>query len=161
MAPIQRRAKTAEPRKPSEARGYAMDALARREHGRGELAQKMNDAGFESDVVTDTLDKLAAEGLQCDARFVESFIASYARRGKGPVRIQHELCARGVDDALSAQALSDSGIDWYQAARDVRCRKFGRETPEAFPERARQMRFLQYRGFTGEQIAASFSRSER
>jgi len=34
----------------------------------------------------------------------------------------------------------------------VRSKRFGDAMPEDFKERARQARFLQYRGFTSEQI---------
>jgi regulatory protein len=34
----------------------------------------------------------------------------------------------------------------------VRHKRFGSELPEDFKERARQARFLQYRGFTTDQI---------
>ena len=40
-------------------------------------------------------------------------------------------------------------------ARQTRERKFGAELPRDFKEKARQMRFLQYRGFEQDQITAA------
>ena len=51
-------------------------------------------------------------------------------------------------------------VDWITAAREVRERKFGAGSPADYKERARQSRFLQYRGFTGEQIARTFKRND-
>ena len=46
---------------------------------------------------------------------------------------------------------------WLERAREVREKKFGRESPRDFKERSRQMRFLQQRGFTSEQIRGAFN----
>lgn len=140
---------------PARCRKRAMDALARREHGRAELERKLGDAGFDADTVADTLDQLAADGLQDDARFVESFVSSRYRKGKGPSRIRAELGERGVAGAVVDRAIADAGLDWVALATDVRDRKFGLEAPPDFPARAKQMRFLQYRGFSREQIDAA------
>jgi len=47
--------------------------------------------------------------------------------------------------------------DWFELARQVRVRKFGENLPAEFAEKARQMRFLQYRGFDAEQIQVAVS----
>src|SRR5690606_12946791 len=95
------------------------------------------------------------ERLQDDARFAESLVSARIRQGKGPVRIRLELAERGIDPALAEQALAECGEDWLALARRVRERRFGAELPADFPGKARQMRFLQYRGFEPDQIAAA------
>jgi regulatory protein len=49
-------------------------------------------------------------------------------------------------------ALEASDADWYELAREIRSRKFGRLKPADFKEKAKQMRFLQYRGFEPDHI---------
>jgi regulatory protein len=56
------------------------------------------------------------------------------------------------------QVLEDRHDDWGALARNVRLRKFGANVPDDFREKARQMRFLQYRGFEQDQIRAAISR---
>ncbi|MEO0998447.1 MAG: regulatory protein RecX, partial [Pseudomonadota bacterium] len=146
-----------EPRDPAEARVVAMNALARREHSASELEQKLARAGFAGEVAAATVATLAGEGLQSDARFAESLIASYARRGKGPLRAVHDLGQRGVEAGLIDAALAAAAIDWHERARDARTRKFGATPPEDFSDKAKQMRFLRYRGFSSEQIAAALA----
>ena len=148
--------KTDEPRRgPVEARKKAMDLLARREHARGELLTKLEKAGFESAIALDAILRLQAENLQSDARFAESFVQSRFNQGKGPVRIRQELRERDVAPATIDAAFSEFGADWQALARQTRERKFGTELPREFKEKARQMRFLQYRGFEQEQITAA------
>jgi regulatory protein len=140
---------------PVKARKKAMDCLARREYGRAELVNRLVDGGFDPDAARAAVERLAAEGLQDDRRFATSLIRSRIRQGKGPVRIRLDLTRRGIDPALVESALAESGEDWEKLARRVRQRKFGAGDPGDFREKARQMRFLQYRGFEADQIAAA------
>jgi regulatory protein len=142
---------------PKEARKKAMDYLARREYGQRELEQKLIAAGFESVTVTATVDKLTGEGLQDDRRFIENFVQSRINQGKGPVRIRQELGERQLKAGLIDTVLEDVTEDWCALARLVRDKKFGPGLPREFKEKARQMRFLQYRGFESNHIQAAVS----
>lgn len=134
-----------------------MDILARREHTVTELREKLRARGFDEPTIESTLAALLDEGLLSEARFVETFIASYARRGKGPVWIRAELERRGIPAATVADALAAGGADWTAAARDARHKRFGARPPADARDRARQLRFLQGRGFTAEQARAAFA----
>ena len=144
-------------RDPIEARKKAMDYLARREHGRGELLDKLARFGFDADVADEAVSQLVDDGLQSDARFAEAFVRSRINQGKGPVRIRADLRERGLASSDVDLALEEANADWYALARDVRLKKFGPDTPIEFKEKARQMRFLQSRGFEPDQIQAAVS----
>jgi regulatory protein len=51
-------------------------------------------------------------------------------------------------------------VDWAAEARTVREKRFGSDQPADYKDRARQSRFLQYRGFSSEQIRQAFSIDE-
>jgi regulatory protein len=140
---------------PKEARKKAMDYLARREYGQQELIDKLAVAGFARGIATLTVGRLSDEGLQDDRRFVEAFTQSRMRQGKGPVRLQADLRQKGIDPALVAEVLEALSADWRALARDVRCKKFGPDLPRNFSDKAKQMRFLQYRGFSQAEIEAA------
>jgi regulatory protein len=141
---------------PREIRKKAMDFLARREYARAELATKLADKGYRRSVVEDELEKLHGEGLQSDTRFAESFVQSRINQGKGPVRIRADLAQRGIVDGVIEAALEGVTCDWYELARQERVKKFGGDVPAEFKEKARQMRFLQYRGFEQDHIQSAF-----
>jgi regulatory protein len=130
----------------------AVRLLARREHSRAELGRKLAERGAPGELVDEVLSELAERRLQSDERYAESLVTSRIGRGQGPVRIRHELAERGVAGAHIDEALAAAAADWHQLARNTRIRRFGSEPPEGWTERARQARFLEYRGFTGEQI---------
>jgi regulatory protein len=135
----------------------AMNYLARREHSAFELTTKLTQADFSEDEILQTLVKLKEANLQSDERFCESYIRHRSNRGFGIQRIKQELKERGVDINIINDTLVQSEIDWFSLAVQVRCKRFGEEQPEDYKDRAKQQRFLQYRGFSHEQITESFS----
>ena len=140
---------------PVEARKKAMDYLARREHGRVELRNKLTKFGFDADISDAAIERLIDDGLQSDQRFAEAFIQSRINQGKGPTRIRVDLSQRGVSDSVIDDGLHEANQNWQALASEVRAKKFGAELPVDFEDKARQMRFLQYRGFEPDQIQSA------
>jgi regulatory protein len=129
-----------------------MQYLARREHSRSELHDKLLKKGCAEAVATETVKRLEQECLVSDDRFMESLIQARRNRGYGPLRIQKELQEKGVTAEAIERWLDVSGREWLEDIRRVQRKKFGARLPKSYPERARQARFLQYRGFTYDQI---------
>jgi regulatory protein len=140
---------------PLAVRRKAMDYLARREYAAGELSTKLGRAGFDPGLAAATVDALSAEGLQSDERFLEAYLHTRVRQGKGPLRIRAELSERGIAAGAVEAALAGCDEDWSALACAVRARKFGDRPPVEFMEKARQVRFLHYRGFETEQVRAA------
>lgn len=137
---------------PLAVRRAAMDLLARREHGRVELARKLRKRGAPEDMIDTALQRLSEEGLLSEARYLESFVAYRARAGYGPLRIREELGQRGLARGDVDQALRESGIDWFEQLRETWQRKFAGRLPSDARERAQQGRFLAYRGYSLDMI---------
>ena len=136
-------------------RAAALALLAGRDFARRELEGRLRRRGFPAGLVATVVDALVAERLLSDSRFVEQFIRQHAGRGHGPVRIRAGLRERGVADDEIDAALGAAGENWVAGAREARRRRFGMSPPGDYRERARQARFLQYRGFSAEQIRAA------
>ena len=134
----------------------AVRLLARREHSTEELRRKLARKGYPPEIIGPVVEKLAGKRLVSDDRFTASFVHHHAKRGQGPMRIRAALRQQGIADSQVEEALRGAGVDWVQLAREVRRRKFGAATPRSLGERAKQARFLQYRGFDAEQLRAAF-----
>jgi regulatory protein len=63
-----------------------------------------------------------------------------------------ELNQRGVDETLALLSFEELDIDWSERILAVWQKKFSAAATD-FAEHAKQARFLQYRGFTNDQIA--------
>ncbi|MFI8580179.1 Regulatory protein RecX [Pseudomonas sp. THAF187a] len=137
---------------PLAVRRAAMDLLARREHGRVELTRKLRKRGAPQELIEAALQRLSEEGLLSEARYLESFVAYRARAGYGPQRIREELGQRGLERSDIDQALRESAIDWFESLRETWQRKFAGQLPMDARERAKQGRFLAYRGYSLDMI---------
>jgi regulatory protein len=124
----------------------ALKLLARREHTRVELRDKLSALTEDTEAVEGLLVDLAERGWLSDARVIEQ--VSHARRRRfGSQRIRRELLNKGVPTDLVAAALPELQAGDITAATAVWRRKF-RELPQNASERARHLRFLQGRGFS-------------
>ncbi len=133
----------------------ALEFLARREHTRRELTRKLAARGFPDDIIASVLGELERSGALAEARFMDSFVRARIGKGQGPQRIRAELTQRGIADAAADEAVRAADVDWLETIRAVRAKRFGSAPPRDYAERARQARFLHYRGFDGEQIKAA------
>jgi regulatory protein len=130
----------------------ALALLARREHGRDELKQKLLHKGFALREVEEVLNNLKQDNWQSDSRFTEMYVRSRAARGYGPIRIKMELRERGVNDTVISECIDEKSEVWFDLAKKVCLKKFGSSLSIDIKNRAKQQQFLQYRGFNYEQI---------
>ena len=128
----------------------SLELLARGEQTRQLLAHKLTQRGYQSDTVLQVIDELAAQGWQSNQRYTEQFIAMRSRKGFGPVRIQMELVKRGIDETDANHAVTE--LPWQDYIANAYRKKFNNNPVTCWSDRTKRMRFLQYRGFTSEQI---------
>jgi regulatory protein len=144
--------RAAPPGNAADARALALKLLARREHTQQELRAKLVRKGCAAGLAAEVVGQLARARLLSEERFIESYVQARRGRGYGPLRIREELRGKGVEEDAIAQWIDVGGREWLEELRRVRRKKFGAGLPKSFSERARQARFLQYRGFTTDQI---------
>ena len=145
------------PRPTLSLKARALKYLSMREHSRQELARKLSRHAQEGDDVEALLDALEVSKFLSEERFSESLIHRRAARF-GNSRILAELQSHGIEtDALDdlKQSLGENEVE---RARLVWRKKFA-GLPSDAAERARQMRFLQQRGFSHRAIRAVLSSS--
>lgn len=131
-------------------RSLAFALLARREWSRHTLQDKLLQTGADPDEVAELLTELAASSYQSDGRMAQMLVREQVRKGRGPMRIRQELQKHKLGEQPEAsQEASESmaEIDFLAQARALRARKFGDTLPDDPREKARQYRYLQYRGY--------------
>lgn len=132
-------------------KGRALRLLARREYSRAELERKL--AAFEEvpGTLAQALDALQAKDFINEQRVVDSVVHRRAPR-LGAGRVRQELERKGLDREAVASAVAALASTELARARDVWQKKFGSTAPVDAADRARQMRFLASRGFSGEVV---------
>ena len=103
------------------------------------------------------MEVLIQDGLQSDERYAESYVHMRRKRGYGPLKIKQELQQRGVSSDLVDVFVEFNDKIWLDTACQAYEKKFGGKLLDTANERAKRMRFLQSRGFTGDIIQKTFS----
>lgn len=128
-------------------RGLAFAMLGRREHSEQEFKQKLLDLDADPIEVEAIVEEFKSQNYQSDKRMADMIVRANVRKGCGPARVKQTLHERHVATELAQENLEET--DWLAMARALREKKFGAELPTEAKEKARQLRFLQYRGFDG------------
>lgn len=142
--------KTKSTPEPGDLRERALRLLARREHSRAELVRKLALAGFSTDDISPVLDEFEEKNWLSDRRFAESYVADHRARA-GSIKLAYDLRKLGVGDGIVELVLGDTRDSELDRARAIWQKKFGVRPADA-SEKAKQIRFMQGRGFAQEII---------
>jgi regulatory protein len=158
----------------------AIDLLSRREHSHQELFQKLINKTFVSEDIQPVLEYLIKKDYLSDERFADSLLRGRVAKGYGWLYIQNELKQKGVSSQIINQLNKNDEIDWYLQAELAYNKRFGhallnvgsldadsdehnsfalktKAYKAAAKEKAKRIRFLQYRGFSTEQITTALN----
>ena len=142
----------------SRLRSYAFAVLTRKEYSKAELIEKLATYAANREEVINLVEELSNNNYQSDQRVAEIVLSSQKRKGKGPQRIKLALKNKKINSELIQEELKK--IDWAEQAYQLKIKKFG-ITIERDPKlKAKQIRFLQYRGFDMDAIMKAISRKE-
>ncbi|MEO8407180.1 MAG: recombination regulator RecX [Oxalobacteraceae bacterium] len=131
----------------------ALRYLSMREHSRAELARKLARHAEASDDIEALLNFLEAQNWLSQTRFSKALVNRRATR-YGNSRILSELQSHGIGGDALSEIKAELNTDEVARACAVWRKKFGTLATDA-AERAKQMRFLQQRGFSHRAIQAA------
>ena len=142
----------------SRLRSYAFAVLTRREYSKADLIEKLALYAMDRDEVLKLVDELARENYQSDQRVAEIMLSSQKRKGKGPNRIKLALKSKKIDASLIQEELKET--DWNEQAYQLKVKKYGTQVEKEPKLKAKQIRFLMYRGFEMDAIIKAITRKE-
>lgn len=149
-------------------RWLAFYYLSTREHSAGELKKKLLAKQQDPQKIDELLAEFAQKGYQSEMRTALMLIREGIRKGRGRRRIKQDFYARQISlpsnidelidlaneesdeftDFITTNDEADDKVDWLRLAVEARVKKYGSEIPKDNKDKAKQLRFLQYRGFT-------------
>lgn len=143
---------------------YAIFILSRRDYSTNELQRRIErriretekDSPTAPEYLPQVIERLLESQYLDDNRTIYSFFRSYLNKSYGPLRIRQELRLKGFPSEIIDRVLEETDTDWYALCQDLKEKKFGTGKPKDYKEKAKQVRYLQYRGFTSDTINALF-----
>ena len=138
------------PDSPRELKARALRLLMRRDHGRAELVRQLEKHAESSEALEQLLDELIRRKLLSEDRVAESRANTLSRKF-GVSRIRNDLRAKGIAPETIERVAAEAQSTELERAKEIWKKKF-REPGTTPGERAKQMRFLAARGFSGDTI---------
>ncbi|TRX55800.1 regulatory protein RecX [Thalassomonas sp. M1454] len=135
----------------------AYSLLSRREHSAKELKEKLVLREYQVADIEPVLSALAEQDIQSDLRFGESLLRTRLTKGYGWSYICAELKQKGLASDIIAQVEQTQSIDWFEQAKNAYQKRFPDPKIYDQKDKAKRIRFLQYRGFDFEQISAALN----
>ena len=129
------------------AKSVAVRLLSRREHSAFEIRDKLHKRDFDEAEIEQTISELQQGGWLSDERFAEAYIRMRQMKGFGPIRIAMELNERGVKDSIVDDYLQADDEAWQQGLEQQYLKKYKNRLIADYNDKAKRIRFLQYRGF--------------
>ncbi len=129
------------------AKSVAVRLLSRREHSAFEIRDKLRQRDFDELEIEQTIIELQQGGWLSDERFAEAYIRMRQLKGFGPIRISIELNERGVKESIVDDFLQADDKVWQQTLEQQYLKKYKNKPIADYNDRAKRIRFLQYRGF--------------
>lgn len=130
----------------------AIAYLSRREHSEKELLEKLKAKQHQLDDIYPVLVFLKNENYQSDLRYAESYCRNRVAKGYGWLFIKNNLRMQNIDEQIINQVYKNDEIDWYLQAELAYNKRFNGRAITDMKDKAKRIRFLQYRGYTTEQI---------
>ena len=129
------------------AKSVAVRLLSRREHSAFEIRDKLSKREFDDREIEQAITELITGDWLSDERFAEAYIRMRQIKGFGPIRISIELNERGVNEDIVALYLNQHDDIWLQSLKQQYKKKYKDKVIEDYNDKAKRIRFLQYRGF--------------
>ncbi len=134
------------------AKKAALDLLSQCEYGRYELQQKLLNKGFGLNDIDEAIEFCREHHYLDDLRYAKDQIKLHVEKGHGERRIRQNLHVKHVRSEVVDQALAEDPQNWFELAKLSVNKHFGESSTSESHEYSNQVRFLQYRGFSSEQI---------
>ena len=116
-----------------------------------ELIQKLSRRFPDTSLLQSETQRLTDENLQSDERFAENYVSYRSGLGFGLMHIRQDMRQRGLTDFEISLALERAKVDWRAIAEKVYYKKFGELAAADIKEKAKRVRFMQYRGFCADE----------
>ena len=136
---------------------HAVSLLARRDYASSELIRTLSKVTENREKIDKALSRLVECGYLDDNRLITHMIDKHVRKKHGPARIKQEIRQKGFSPELVEQMLEKVDVDWYAMARELKVSKFGDAVASEAKEKNKQIRYLQYKGFSMDMIFEALS----
>lgn len=132
----------------------AVSALSRRDHTQKQMELFLHSHSQDADLVSELMLRLNENGYLNDNRVLDNELRKYIDKCYGKRRIRQELRQKKFSSDSIESAIEKIDVDWHTLAKELKVKKFGTLNSNDDKAKAKQIRYLQYRGHEMSDIMA-------
>jgi regulatory protein len=132
-------------------RTTAIAWLGRQEYYESKFRQKLKDKEADEEQIELIVTEFIDNSWLSEQRYCDAFVRSRIAKGQGKMRIKADAQQKRLDQDCLHQALESNEPDWFAVAQQTYNRRYGDKPMGDAKEKAKRMRFMQYRGFNMDQ----------
>ena len=125
---------------------FSIRLLSKRDYSSGELKKKLLQEDLPEEEVDAVIQLLIEHRYLNDQRLIDNLIKKNLSKLHGLTRIKQELKKKELDPFLIEESIQKLDIDWLDICSQSKVTKFGEQIPKEQKDKARIIRYLQYRG---------------
>lgn len=137
---------------PEKLRTRALYWLGQKEFSVSDFRNKLQRVCADLDMIEQLLQDFIARDWLNEQRYMTSFVRQKISAGLGQYRIKQELNQHGIKSSESELYFEQMEFDWFEQALATYQKKYGQSQCDDFKEKGKRFRYMQYRGFSPDQI---------
>lgn len=150
-------------------RATALAWLGRQEYYEAKFRQKLKDKEATDEQIELIVEEFTEQNWLSEQRYCNAFVRSRINKGQGKNRIKADAQNKRLDRACLTLALEENDTDWFELALETYNRRYwdkpladsnGNNDKAYEKEKAKRMRFMQYRGFTMDQMRYAMEQTD-
>lgn len=145
------------PKTLNQLRALALTWLGRQEYSVAKFTKKLQQHQASDEQIAQIIDEFCQHNWLSEARYCQGFVRARISKGQGKLRILNDGRGHQLASGDLEAAIAEQQVDWFELALETYQRRYGQKPITDIKEKAKRLRFMQYRGFTMEQIDYAIS----
>lgn len=145
---------------PKALKNRALYWVSKRDYSLHDFYQKLDKVCEIDEMKHSLVEEFVRQGWLNEERYISAFVRSKIAAGLGLFRIKNDIKSHGVKPEKVVELTEHLEVDWFAQALSTYQRKYGNRPADDFKEQNKRFRYMQYRGFSVDEIKYSMSHSE-
>lgn len=134
-------------------RRKALNWLGKQEYNLAKFRRKLQQQQASEEQIASLIDEFCQANWLSESRYSQGFVRARVNKGQGRLKIIHDgHSVHQIELSALEEALDQQQVDWLALAVQTYQKRYGTEPITDFKQQAKRMRYMQYQGFTLEQI---------
>lgn len=137
---------------PAKLRARGLYWISKRDYSVKDFTDKLHKVCEIQELIDNLVEDFIKRDWLNEERYLGAFVRTKIAMGLGLYRIKQELQKHGIKGEQTLLHIEELDVDWFEQAKQTYLRKYNDSPVVDFKEKAKRFRYMQYRGFSPDEI---------